>query len=272
MDLGLVGRRALVTGGSRGIGRGIVRALASEGASVVFCGRNEAVGEGAAQSLRGEGLDVRFVAGDVENDAAIDALALEVAGLGPVEILVNNVGGSHNPEGGARDWVGIPSPEWEKTFYKCVVGAVRLSDAVLPAMRARGWGRIVNISSVAGLEPGESVPADYSAAKAAMNTMTQSLSRALASTGVTVNAVSPGPVLTEGLKNWVDLLARERGWTGDWSAIEKRFVKDEMRLTVDRLGRPEDIGRAVAFLAGTGADFITGTNLRIDGGLSRAAI
>jgi NAD(P)-dependent dehydrogenase (short-subunit alcohol dehydrogenase family) len=135
-----------------------------------------------------------------------------------------------------------------------------------------GWGRVINISSTAGVQPAEGVPADYSAAKAALNALTMTLSRALARTGVTVNTVTPGPILTEGQRGWIELLARNRNWPGTFDDWERRFIREDMQLTVDRLGRPEDIGRAVAFLAAVDADFITGENLRVDGGQTRSGV
>jgi NAD(P)-dependent dehydrogenase (short-subunit alcohol dehydrogenase family) len=139
-------------------------------------------------------------------------------------------------------------------------------------MRDRGWGRVINISSVAGLEPGNTVPADYSASKAAMNTMTISLSRALARTGVTVNAISPGPVLTDGFQGWIDAVKAERGWPEAGEALEKRFVREMFDLCTERLGRPADVAVAACYLASPLAAYVTGANLRVDGGLSRAAV
>jgi NAD(P)-dependent dehydrogenase (short-subunit alcohol dehydrogenase family) len=272
MDLGFSGRRALVTGGSRGIGRAIVTTLAREGAEVIFCGRDPVQGKRLAAELRGELLEVRFIPADMETDGGIDALAAAVGELGGVDTLVNNVGGSANPDGAGRGFVATPSGEWTDTFYKCVVGAVRLINHLAPAMVDRGFGRIINISSVGGLEPAADVPPEYAAAKAAMNTMTMSLSRALARSGVTVNAVSTGPVLTEGFQAWLDMLAEERGWGADPVEKEARFLDEVLSLTVRRLGRPEDIGAAVAFIASRQADFINGSNFRVDGGLSHAAI
>lgn len=154
---------------------------------------------------------------------------------------------------------------------KCVFNAVRLTDAFLPAMRARRWGRVINISSIAGIEPGFS-PADYSAAKGALNTLTVALSTSLARSGVTANVVAPGPILTDALQSYIDSVAAARGWRERGEALEQRFMAEVMPLKVNRIGRPEDIGAAVAFLAGPGADYITKANLRVDGGQSGAAI
>lgn len=272
MDLGLTGCRAVVTGGSRGIGRAIVASLAREGAHVIFCGRSLAPGEALAAELAEQGLSVQFIPADTETDAGIDAFAASVLAGGAVDILVNNVGGSANPEGAGRGFIATPSVEWTDTYYKCVVGAVRLINLLAPSMKEKGWGRIINISSAGGLEPAADVPPEYAAAKAAMNTMTMSLSRALAHSGITVNAISPGPVLTEGFQGWMDGLAEERGWGTDPAIKEARFLQEILSLTVNRLGRPEDIGAAVAFVASRQADFVNGSNFRVDGGLSHAAI
>ncbi|MDB6060185.1 MAG: fabG 20 [Verrucomicrobiaceae bacterium] len=272
MNLGLQGRHALVTGGSKGIGVGIVRALAAEGVSVTFCGRNTEDGARTERELKAENLNVRFIVGDVENNAGIDALAASASAIQPVEILVNNVGNPSNTDGVLRKWLEVPTIDWEKTFYKNVISAQRLCDLLVPAMCNRHWGRVINISSSAGIQPGDEVPPDYSVAKAALNAMTMTLARALASTGVTVNTVTPGPILTEGQRGWIILLASERGWPGEFADWERRFIKEDMHLTVDRLGCPKDIGRAVAFLAAADADFITGANFRIDGGQTRSAI
>lgn len=272
MDLGFKGRRALVTGGSRGIGQAIVEKLAEEGAAVIFCGRSTPSGQALAQALSAKGLKVEFIQADTETDTGIDHLAAAILARGGVDILVNNVGGSANPEGAGRHFTAIPSAEWTQTFYKCVVGAVRLINALVPVMSEKGWGRVINISSAAGLEPGDDVPAEYAAAKAAMNTMTMSLSRSLAKSGITVNTVTPGPVLTEGFQGWLDILAAERGWGTDPVEQEACFLREVLPLTVSRLGRPKDIAAAVAFMASVHSDFVTGSNFRVDGGLSRAAL
>jgi 3-oxoacyl-[acyl-carrier protein] reductase len=260
----LSGRKALVTGGTRGIGRGIVFALAHAGAEVIFCGRDAATGESMEAEFASKGLAVQFLAADVENEAGIDALAAEA---GPIDILVNNVGGAYDAAAGLRPFDAIPPGDWPKTYMKCVFNAVRLIDAVLPHMRERGWGRIINISSVAGLEPGYS-PADYASAKAALNSLTLALSTSLARTGVTANIVSPGPILTDALQPVIDSTAESRGWPETAEAREQRFLAEVMPLKVNRIGRPEDIGAAVAFFATQAADYITGANLRVDGGQS----
>lgn len=271
MELQLAGRRALVTGGSRGIGRGIVEALVAEGVAVVFCGRDRATGEALAEGLRRAGGQASFIVADVESEAGIDGLAEAALAGGRVDILVNNVGGSHDAAAGARPFTAIPPADWPLTFMKCLFNTVRLIDLLVPAMQASGWGRIINISSTAGLEPGSS-PADYAAAKGALNTATVALSTSLARSGVTANIVSPGPILTEALAAYIDFLAEQGNWPEQGEDRHARVIAEVMPLKTNRLGRPDDIGGVVAFLASPRADYITGANLRVDGGQSSAAI
>jgi 3-oxoacyl-[acyl-carrier protein] reductase len=272
MDIELSGRRALITGGSLGIGRATASLLAQEGASVFICGRSPDTGETVVAELRDKGLQAAFIQADTNIEEDRVRLAETLLANGGVDILVNNVGGTENPGGGARGWFGIPISEWDATYNMNVTGAVRLCQLLVPAMQARKWGRIINISSAAGLEPGNEVPADYSASKAAMNTMTISLARALAKSGVTANAISPGPILTLGFQGWIDVVKSERGWPETGVELERRFAHEMFDLGSDRLGRPEDIAFMAAFLASPRADYVTGGNFRVDGGFSRAAL
>ncbi len=267
----LAGKTAVVTGGSKGIGKGIAGSLARAGATVIFCGRDERAGAATRDELSAAGHAAHFIAADMEDDAGIDSFVAQALKIAPVDILVNNVGGAHDADAGMRSFDAIPVDDWAKTYTKCVFNAVRLIDGFLPAMRERKWGRIVNISSVAGIEPGYA-PADYSSAKGALNTLTVSLSTSLARSGITANVVAPGPVLTDALQSFIDGIAERRGWPERGDALEQRFIAEVMPLKVNRIGRPEDIGEAVAFLASPSADYITGANLRVDGGQSAAAI
>ncbi len=271
MDLMLSDRHALVTGGSRGIGLGIVRELAAEGAAVVFCGRDAQSGHDVERELRARGQNVTFMVGDLMSEQGVADVAKAASQVGRIDILVNNVGGANDPDAGARPFEDIPPGDWVGTFQKCLFGATQLTSILLAPMRAAGWGRIINISSTAGLEP-DTAPADYAAAKAAMNAMTVSLSLSLAKTGVTANVVAPGPILTDSIEAYMAWIATDRGWPETGDALEARFLADVLPLKTSRMGRPDDIGAAVAFLASGRADYITGANLRVDGGLSHAAV
>jgi 3-oxoacyl-[acyl-carrier protein] reductase len=265
-------RHALVTGGSGGIGLGIVGALLDSGVRVTFCGRDQNRGMAAETSLSRRAADAHFVRLDIESDAGPQELVDKALRHADIDILVNNVGNPSNPEAAMNGWLERGFSDWQNTFYKNVITGKRLCDLLAPRMRERQWGRIINISSSAAIQPGKEVPADYSAAKAALNSMSMTLARALAFTGVTVNTVTPGPILTDGQRGWIASIAASRQWLGTYEDWEQRFIKDEMRLIVNRLGSPKDIGRAVVFLASDDADFVTGSNLRVDGGQTLSAI
>jgi len=267
----LDGRTAVVTGGSRGIGRGIVEFLARDGAEVIFCGRSADVGSQVEQELKARGYNVRFIEADMESSDGVAAFAEHVLSQHEVDILVNNVGGAHDPEAGERPFIDIPISDWPLTFMKCTFNAIDLCNRFVPGMQKRGSGRVINISSTAGLEPG-TVAADYSAAKAALNTATKGLANSLAFTGVTVNVVAPGPTLTDSLAAFIDFMAQQGGWPETGVAREQRFAREVLPVKTTRLGRPEDIGAMVALLAGPHGDFITGAIMRVDGGFTEAAV
>jgi NAD(P)-dependent dehydrogenase (short-subunit alcohol dehydrogenase family) len=262
MDLGLAGKRALVTGSSSGIGAGIARLLAAEGAAVVVHGRNVERTERVRSELAAKGAQVAAVLGDLATDDGADTVA-EVAtvAFGGIDILVNNAGGGTdvpNPS-----WFTTDLSAWIATYQMNVMAAGRLIHHLAPAMRERGWGRIIQIGSMAGTVPTSAQP-DYSTAKAAMLAMSLGLSKALKGTGVTVNTVTPGMIWTEGLQDFLRDFAAKRGWDDIQQAAD--YVLKGTGQTVLRIGRPEDVAGAVAYLASPVADFINGVNIHVDGG------
>jgi len=251
MDLGLEGRVALVMGGSCGLGRGIAGALAREGAAVAIASRSlERLEEAAAEI--GEGV-TPFVA-DASDMERLAALPGEVAaGLGPVDILVANTGGP--PFGGALDH-GLD--EWEEAYRSLVLAPRVLAEAVVPGMRERGWGRIVNVGSTSTREPIPGLNLSNAHRMAAVGFL-KTLSREVAADGITVNTVATGRFATERLK---DL---------GGGSLEHAEEAARTEVPAGRLGRPEEYGDLVAFLCSERAAYITGTVIPIDGGLLRSA-
>ncbi len=278
MDLELEGKRALVTGSNAGIGAGIARILAQEGATVVVHGRNAERSERVVRDIRDSGGTACVALGDLATEAGCASVADTVIyEIGGVDILVNNAGGkasAHLSDGTQRPanapWLETPWKDWLWTYEQNVGAAVRLIQRFAPDMKARGWGRIINVASAAGTQT-EAGLADYQPAKAAMINMTTGLAKSFADTGITVNTVSPGTILTETLAEtfteWAAQLGKK---TEDWSEIERFFTTEVIPQPVSHFGRPEDIGRMVALLASPLSSYMTGANYRVDGGQCRS--
>ena len=193
MDLRLQGKRALVTGSSIGLGEAIARALAAEGVAVAAIhGRQPKRTYAVAADIEAHGGRVAVVLGDLTVEGEAQNIAdSTIEQLGGIDILVNNAGGT----GEKLVWEDTPIRAWTESYERNVLAAVRLISRLLLPMRQSGWGRIVNVSSVAGVMPQPTGP-DYSASKAAINNLSLSLTKALGASGVTVNTVSPGMILT----------------------------------------------------------------------------
>jgi 3-oxoacyl-[acyl-carrier protein] reductase len=250
MDLGIDGRVALVMGASRGIGRGIAAALAREGARVAIASRSQEKIEEAASAIEG---DVTPFVSDASDIDGLAGLADEVAAaLGPVEILVANTGGP--PFGGALDH---DIAEWELAYRSLVLAPVALAKAVVPGMRERGWGRIVNVGSNSTREPIPGLNLSNSNRMAAIGFL-KTLSLEVAGDGITVNTVLTGRFATE-------RLADEDG------SLEPAEEAARGQVPAARLGTPDEYGDLVAFLCSERAGYITGTTIPIDGGLLRSA-
>jgi 3-oxoacyl-[acyl-carrier protein] reductase len=267
MDLQLAGKRALVTGSNSGIGRGIATVLAREGAQVIIHGRNRERAEATAEALRAAGGTAHVAVGDLMTDEGAAAVAkAAIEHLGGVDILVNNAGGNDAGGGGMPSWFEVTPAQWNLILQQNVIAAVRMIHALAPAMRERGWGRVINIASGGGVQATSLVP-DYCAAKAAIINMTVGLAKELSRTGVTVNTISPGCTRTEAFEIWLSSLAESQGWPEDYETRETKFMDlGYFPVATKRLGRPDDIGTMVAFLASPAGDFVTGANYRVDGG------
>jgi NAD(P)-dependent dehydrogenase (short-subunit alcohol dehydrogenase family) len=266
MDLGIAGKRALVTGASDGIGEAIAMRLAHEGVIVGVHGRDSARIAKVVNSITGAGGEARALMADLTDPHAADELAdAALAALGQIDILVGNAGGDINRKAGPYDWDGVTRDEFVAAFDLNVFSNTTLIQRLAPLMTARGFGRIVLIASASGIAP-LARQAAYGASKAAVLNLTVSASKWLRGAGVTINAVSPGLILTKGSKRTIENMAAAKGWGGDFSEIEPLAVRN-MGIPVGRAGRVEEVAGLVAFLASTYAGFIHGADLRIDGGV-----
>jgi 3-oxoacyl-[acyl-carrier protein] reductase len=249
MDLGINGRVALVMGASKGIGRGIAESLVREGARVAVASRGRERLDAVVEELGGDVAAFVADAGDLER---LRELPAEVeAAIGPIDILVANTGGP--PTGGPLD---NSVEEWEEAYRSLVLGVRVLVEEVLPGMRERGWGRIVNVGSNSTVEPIPTLAISNSVRQAAVGFL-KTLSREVAADGVTVNTVVTGKFAT-------DRLAENEG------SMENAQRRARETVPAERLGLPEEFGDLVAFLTSDRAAYITGTTIPIDGGLLRS--
>jgi NAD(P)-dependent dehydrogenase (short-subunit alcohol dehydrogenase family) len=261
MDLGLAGKVAFVSGSWRGTGAGIARVLAREGASVVVHGMEPGQAEAVAEELRAAGLRALPVDGDLRSDAGAERAARAAQErAGPIDVLVNNFG-----LGEGRGWLDGSTDEWVDIYQKNTLSAVRLVQRAVPGMKRRGWGRVIFVSTVGHLRPRAQMPGYY-ASKAALVNMTVSLARELAGTGITVNCVSPGLIATAEVRASLERRARREGWGEDWAGIQRAAAKDFLDTPVGRIGSVEEVGALVAFLCSAHAGYISGSDVRIDGG------
>ena len=251
MDLGIAGKVALVTAGTRGIGLGIAQALSSEGAKVAVAARTEGDVHRTADAIGGLGV----VADLMTEEGCRRAVKETEDMLGPIDILVNNLGLR-----AGSSWSDTSLPEFEAAFNGNVAVSVRMTQLVLPGMLQRGWGRIVAVTSVWGRESG-GAPA-YNAAKAAENSFVKSMAREVAAKGVTVNAVAPGSILWKG-GGW------DRRQKADPAGIAD-FVHDDMPL--GRFGTVDEVASVVTFVCSKQASLVNGAIISVDGGQSRSGI
>jgi NAD(P)-dependent dehydrogenase (short-subunit alcohol dehydrogenase family) len=261
MDFKLTGKRAFVTGSTQGIGFAIAQGLAREGAAVVVNGRGEAKVKDAVKRIAaGTKGSVTGIAGDVGSARDIERLVSE---LGSVDILVNNAG-IFEP----KPFLEIADSNWLRHFEVNVMSGVRLSRALLPPMLKKNWGRIIFISSESGLNiPAEMV--QYGMTKTAQLAVSRGIAETVAGTGITVNAVLPGPTLTEGVAGFLETLAKERGISVEEMEVE--LIKT-LRPTslIKRWATPEEVANPVIYLCSEAASATTGAAIRVDGGVVRS--
>jgi 3-oxoacyl-[acyl-carrier protein] reductase len=249
VDLGLRGKKAIVTGGSRGIGRAICELLAEEGCDVALCARGAEGVEQAAADLAARGVKAHGGAVDVADTEALRRWVAKAAGtLGGLDIFIANV----SALGMAMD-----AETWRRSFEIDVMGTVAGIEAAIPFLEESGAGAVVVVGTTGAVEIA-GAPRPYASVKAALVPYVKALARNLASRGVRANLVSPGNVYFEG---------------GVWNTVEERTPDVFRRMLalnpMGRMGRPEEVANAVVFLASPRASFITGTNLIVDGALTQ---
>ena len=253
MDLGIAGKWAIVAGSTRGLGLACAQALAREGVNVVINGRSESEGPGVAEALHAEtGVEVRFVATDVATAKGRERL---VAGCPTPDIVVTNASGPS-----PTSFVDNSAQQWHEAFEANFHSAVGLMQLVIPGMKERGFGRIINITSAMVTTPHPLMTLSI-AARTALTGVTKAVSKDVVSSNVTINNLLPERIDTGRQRQMAELQVQFRGLT-----LEEAY--DEMRQTIaaKRLGRPEEVGAACAFLASAHAGYISGQNLHLDGG------
>jgi NAD(P)-dependent dehydrogenase (short-subunit alcohol dehydrogenase family) len=261
MDLGLKGRTAVITGGSKGIGKNIAKGLAAEGVNVVLLARNTEALEDAAEEIR-KSSNVRVLAipTDVKNMEAVKKAAEAAAHqFKTVHILVNNAGSAIRRYDRQINW---PDTDWMDDIDGKMMGALRCVQALLPFMPRDGSGRIINISGIAGISVLIKAMT-HGFNNSAMNHVTKYLATDLAAEKVTVNAVVPGLIATEWREGWADNMAKEQGKT------KAEFLADTCKswgILAGRWGTMEEVTDSVVFLASDRARYITGTQIAVDGG------
>jgi 3-oxoacyl-[acyl-carrier protein] reductase len=254
VDLGIANRVALVMGASRGIGRAAAESLAREGARVVVTSRSEQrIREAAADLASNTGAEVQPLTADTdapETMAGVVQAVRETAG--PVEILVINTGGP--PPG---DPLSFGREQWESAYRSLVLSPQALIEAVVPDMRARSWGRIVNVTSTSTKESIPGLGLSNSHRMAAVGAL-KTLSRELGRDGILVNSVAPGRIATERIASMTD------------TPLDELRSRPQPEIPVGRLGEPYEMGDVIAFLCSERASYVTGVNLMVDGGLTRS--
>jgi 3-oxoacyl-[acyl-carrier protein] reductase len=257
MDLGLAGKTALVLGGGGGLGRAIAKSLAREGARVAVADINAAAVEASLTALAEIGAARLGLVWDLADLAQIEGHVARVeAELGPIDILVNNTGGPPPTPAAGQD-----PALWSKQFQAMVLSVIAITDRVLPGMRARGWGRVITSTSSGVVSPIPNLGIS-NALRMSLVGWSKTLAREVGRDGVTANIVLPGRIATDRITQLDEAKAKRES-----VSVEQVAADSVASIPVGRYGKPEEYGDAVAFLASERAAYLTGSVIRVDGGL-----
>ena len=260
MDLGLTGRTCVVTGASRGIGREVSQMLCAEGANVLLVARDrEALDEVVATSSAAGGAPAALALDVTAPDAGERIVAAGQERFGAIDVLVNNAGSARR-----RSLEELTDSDWQAAWELNVVAPMRAMRAAIPAMRERGWGRVVNVASTSGKRPSATMP-EYSVAKAAELSLSRLYADRYAGDGVLVNAICPGPTKSE---MWIGAggLADQAQEAGGLSSREEALDAAGSKRPIGRLAEVEEIAAAIVFLCSERASYVAGAAWSVDGG------
>ena len=254
MELGLKGKIAAVTGGSEGIGRAAAVRFAQEGASVAICARRADRLEDAAAEIRKAGAEVLTVPADMTQAADAERfIATVIKRFGRIDVLVNNAGTSM-----AKSFDSVTDEEWQSDLDLKLFGAIRCARLAIPQMKKQGSGRIINITTVGGKQPGaSSMPTTIT--RAAGLALTKALSKELAPHNILVNTVCIGLIKS---------MQHERRYVRDGISPEAYYGQKASNIPMKRVGEAEEVANVIAFLASDAASYVTGSSLNLDGGMS----
>jgi 3-oxoacyl-[acyl-carrier protein] reductase len=263
MDLGIAGKVAFVSGGSKGIGRATSELLAGEGVRVIVAARSKDAVDETVEVIRSKGGDATGVCADLTaQEEVARAVAEGTATFGPPDIAITNV---HGP--GPGDFFDLSDEQFINAFREMALSVVYLSRLVVPHMKEQGWGRLVNVGSGAAKEPpSELAHMLANTTRASVVTLQKSLANELGQFGITVNTLGTGWFGTDRMYDYIDTLATERGATRE--AVLTPFTN---AIPARRVGRPEEMAAVVVFLCSVGAGYLTGEFINVDGGIHRSA-
>jgi len=263
MDLGLNGKVALIAAASRGLGRAVAEEVAREGASLVLCARGEDKLFEASEAIRqSTGVEVLAVPADVSDTSSVNHVVREgLKKFGRIDILVNNSGGPP-----ASSFEGITQDMWEAATRLLLSSVIEMTRAVMPGMKERRWGRVLNITSIAVKRPIDNLMLSNSL-RAAVTGFARTLANEVAPFGITINNILPGYTLTERVVELAESISAKEGITPE--EVRSRW---EREIPMRRLGEPREFAALAAFLVSERASYITGSSIAVDGGWVRSLL